>query len=79
MIYITTTATATLPVTNGIRITVNAGLTGTLTVTDAGSNVAIITNPAVGNSFIYYGFKGIPTVTSSGTCDVTVSILNRTE
>lgn len=60
----------------GIRVTVNAALTGTITVTDTGATIAVITNPAVGGSFIYFGFKGAAAVNPSTTCDVTVSILS---
>lgn len=76
MIYITTTAPATIDRVNGILITVNAALTGTITVADAGVTKAVITNPAVGNAFRYYGFAGAVTVTASATCDVSVSVLN---
>lgn len=77
MIYLTT-GTATLPEANGILIQVNAALTGTLTVNDGGVARAVITNPAVGDQFRYYGFTGVPTVVASTTCNATISILNTT-
>lgn len=61
---------------NGILVQVNAALTGTITVADGGVTKAVITNPGVGNMFKYYGFSGAVTITSSATCDVTVSVLN---
>jgi len=78
MIYITTGTTTTLPQANGILVQVNAALTGTITVNDGGSARAVITNPTVGSSFRYYGFTGVPTVVTSTTCDVTISVLNTT-
>lgn len=78
MIHITTSAATPLPLTNGILITVNAALTGSIVVADGATTIATITNPIVGNQFPYYGFAGIPTVTASTTCDITVSLLNRT-
>lgn len=78
MIYITTGATTTLPVTNGIRVNVNASLTGTITIKDAGTIIGVLTNPGI-ISMPYIGFAGIPTIVTSTTCDVTISMLNRTE
>lgn len=59
-----------------VRIQVNAALTGTITVIDgtAGTtaNVAIITNPTVGQTYEYWDFQfGVRIVTST-TCDITV-------
>lgn len=83
MIHITDTAAHNLPPCAGIRITVNTGFTGTITLVDsAGTTQAVVTNPVVGNSFTYYGLisnTAVPaTVTSSATGDITVSILSRT-
>lgn len=74
MIYITTGATTTLPLANGIHIEVNAALTGTITVKDGSNTVAVMTNPGI-TSKDYYGFAGVPSIVTSTTCDVTVSIL----
>lgn len=74
MLYITTGATTTLPLANGIRIEVNAALTGTITVKDGANTVAVLTNPGI-VSKEYYGFSGVPSIVTSTTCDVTVSIL----
>ena len=60
----------------GILITVNTALTGTITVADAGTTIAVITNPTVGSSYQYYGFNGAITVNPSATCDITVNVLN---
>ena len=61
----------------GLRITTNNALTGTITVADERGTQAIITNPPVLGAWEGYGFTGITTVTSSNTCDLSVSILNR--
>lgn len=79
MIYITTGTTTTLPRTNGILITVNASLTGTITIADDGVTKGILTNPTVGQGPRYYGFGGVPTIITSTTCDITISMLNRTD
>lgn len=60
----------------GILIQVNATLTGTITVADGSTAVAVITNPTVGSQYRYYGFNGIPTLTPSTSCDATASVLN---
>lgn len=56
---------------------VNEALTGTIKVIDGTSgttaNVATITNPAVGNTYIYRDFKDGVRVIASGACNVTVS------
>lgn len=74
MIYISTGATTTLPLAHGIRIEVNATLTGTITVKDGTNTVAVMTNPGI-TSKEYYGFAGVPSIITSTTCDVTISIL----
>lgn len=77
MIYITASGAATVGnACRGILIQVNTALTGTITVADGGTTKAVITNPAVGNTFTYYGFLGAVTVNPSATTDITVSILN---
>jgi hypothetical protein len=79
MIYITTATTT--PVAdrgNGILIQNNGALTGTITVKDGDTTKAIITNPAVGNQFRYYGFTGAISLITSASSDITVSILNTT-
>ena len=78
MIYMTAAQAYNVggPGARGILIQVNAALTGTLTVKDGSTTVGIINNPGVGNTFTYYGFTGLPTVTPSTTCDATVSTLN---
>lgn len=60
-----------------IRITVNITLVGTITVTSAlGGTVAVITNPTVGNSFLYGGLTGWGklTINPSATTDLTVTV-----
>lgn len=78
MIHMTTAATYTVPSCAGIEIVVNAALTGTITVTDSsGGVVAVITNPAVGNRFPYFGFvPGNLTVVNSATADATINVLD---
>lgn len=70
-----------------ILIQVNAALTGTITVSAAGSTqygtgsstIATITNPTVGSFYKYGGLAqaGKITVTPSTTCDITVTILEK--
>jgi hypothetical protein len=75
MIYITSATTYTIGRTYGIRIEINAALTGTLTVADGDGTKAVI---AIGSTAakIYYGFNGVVTVTNSASENVTVSLLN---
>jgi hypothetical protein len=61
----------------GLLVTVNTALTGTLTVKDGTTTVAVITNPTVGSQYYYYGFNSSINVNPSATCDVTCSILQR--
>lgn len=85
--HITTTAATTVGSNaQAIFIQVNAALTGTITVTTAGSTqygtssgtVAVITNPTVGSQFKYGGLaqQGAVSVTASGTCDITVTSID---
>lgn len=70
-----------------LLIQVNAALTGSFTVTQAGSTlygtssetVATITNPTVGSTYKYGGLQagGITSVNVSATCDITVTPLDR--
>lgn len=79
------TATDIAAQAGAIIIQVNAALTGTITVTTAGSTqygtasatIATITNPVVGNTFKYGGLAqaGKITVTPSTTCDITVTVI----
>lgn len=83
MIHVTGTGAVSLPPAAGIRLTINAALTGTYTLVDGnGTTQAVITNPTVGNSFPYYGLVStiaVPaTLTASGAGDATISILSRT-
>lgn len=73
--YITTSATLTLPKVYGIHIEINKTLTGTLTIADAGTTVAVIAIGGTGSKE-YWGFNGAVTVVNSATEDVTVSIIN---
>lgn len=81
MIHITSSGATTITTTSprGIRINVNAALTGTITVTDGTGTLAIITNPTVLSSWVGYGFQGTVTVNPNATCDLSVSVLNRKE
>jgi hypothetical protein len=80
LIYIT--ASGSQPVTTaatGILVTVNAALTGTITLQAGSTTFAIITNPTVGSSFRYYGLRGQGAITAnpSATCNITISLINR--
>jgi hypothetical protein len=81
MIYMTANQAYTVggPKLRGLLIQVNTALTGTLTVKDDATTVAVITNPVVGSQYRYYGFSGTCTVTPSTTCDATASALNTKE
>lgn len=62
-----------------VRITVNAALTGTITLSDETGTtgtpvIAIITNPTVGSFFEYWGLQLGVCVTPSALCDITVSV-----
>lgn len=85
--HITTASAAVVAGNNqAIFIQVNATLTGTLTVTNAGSTyygsssgtIAVITNPTVGSQFKYGGLQqqGAISITPSTTCDITVSSID---
>ena len=80
MTYITTATTTQVHTGRAkkVLITVNAALTGTITVIDgtAGTtaNVAIITNPTVGTSYEYWSFANGVRVVTSASCNVTVSV-----
>ncbi len=62
---------------DGVLITNNIDLTGTVTVANASATIAVITNPQAGGMFRYGGMRGggKVTVTPSATCDITVTIL----
>jgi len=76
--YITTaTTTQVAGACSKVVITVNAALTGTITVIDGTTgttaNVAIITNPTVGSRFEYTNFTEGVRIVTSATCDITVN------
>lgn len=76
--YITTaTTTQVCGPMKKVLITVNAALTGTITVIDdvtgSTANVAVITNPTVGSSYTYYDFQTGVRIVTSATCDITVN------
>ena len=58
-------------------ITVNAALTGNIIVVDgitgSTANVATITNPTVGSSYVYYDFTSGVRIKASGACNITVN------
>ena len=66
-----------------LRINVNGSLTGTITVTDdvpatpeLAANTqtrAVITNPVVGDTFLFGQFRGTVKVNPSATCDITIT------
>lgn len=85
--YITSSGAQAVGVTGAIYIQVNTALTGTITVTAAGSTqygtasrtIAVITNPVAGDFFKYGGLHtyGIISVNPSATTDITVTNLSR--
>lgn len=79
MTYITGTSATGVGTAYGLLVTINTGFasTGTITIADSRGTFAVITTPAVGSAFRYYGLQGAITVTLSATADVTVSLLNR--
>lgn len=72
----TSDATTVVAGANSIRITVNAALTGTITVAAGSTTVATITDPGVGAEFNYGGLagQGAVVITASTTCNITVSV-----
>jgi len=61
-----------------VLITVNAALTGTITISDETGTggtpvIGIITNPTVGTPYTYYNLKTGLTVNPSATCEITVN------
>lgn len=78
--YITAATTTTLGALKPrkVRITVNAALTGTITVKDGSATVAIITNPTVGSSYDYWDFSGVGSIVTNATCDITVNYTGQT-
>lgn len=77
MTYITTAATYTVGLTYGIRVSINKALTGTLTIKDGATTVAVIAAATAAQDKVYYGFSGVVTVVNGSTEDVTVSALSR--
>jgi hypothetical protein len=77
MTYITTAATYTIGKTYGIRVEINKALTGTLTIADGGTTVAVIAATTAAQGKMYYGFTGSVTLVNGSTEDVTVSALSR--
>lgn len=59
---------------NKIKITVNTALTGTITVADGGTTIAIITNPTVGSFYEYWDLSTSVQINPSTTCDITVNM-----
>lgn len=63
---------------NHVRITINTGGTGTVTVIDGTSgstaNVGIITNPAAGQVYDYWDMTNVRIVSSFAALDATVQI-----
>lgn len=76
MNYITTAATTTVGKTYGIRVSINKALTGTVTIADGGTTVAVIAATTAAQDKLYFGFSGSVTLVNSATEDITVSALN---
>jgi hypothetical protein len=80
MKYITASGSQTVAsAADGILVQVNSALTGTITLGVGGTTFAVITNPVAGDQFRYNGLRnqGAITVNPSGSCNITVSFLNR--
>lgn len=77
MNYITTATTTTVGKTYGLRVSINKALTGTVTIADGGTTVAIIAATTAAQDKVYYGFSGVVTVVNSATEDITLSALTR--
>lgn len=84
-IHITTGTVTVATATDGIRITVNLGFTGTITVAALGSTqygtpaqtLGIITNPVTGQNYTYRNLRtqGAITVAPNTTTDLSVDLL----
>lgn len=83
-----TTGTATnIGLARAVRISVNAALTGSITIAAGGSaqygtaaqTLGTITNPVVGQQIAYGGLfgQGQITITTSTTCDITITKTNK--
>lgn len=72
-IHVTTATTTPIQAAGSIILTVNAALTGTITVNDNTGVIAIITNPTVGNFFEYSHLQAPVTVVTSAACDITIT------
>lgn len=80
MIHITAAAIYTFPLgAAGLLLATNTGFTGTVTISDINGVQAVITNPATGNVFRYFGFSGAITIVTSAPGDLTASALNHAE
>lgn len=80
MTYITTSGSKTVADgCYGILIQVNNPLTGTITVADAGTTIAVLSSVVPVGQYRYLGFKGAATVNPSASCDITVSILQTSD
>lgn len=77
MIHITSATTTTITRSYGIRIEINQPTTGTITIADAGTTMAVIAATTAVTGKVYYGFTGAITITNASTEDITVSTLNR--
>lgn len=76
MIYITATATYTLPSVYGLLVEINQPTTGIVTIADAGGTKAIIAASTAASGKRYYGFNGAVTITNASTENITVSVIN---
>lgn len=73
-----TPANSTQTPLSHVRITINTGGTGTITVIDGTSgstaNVGIITNPAVGQVYDYWDMTNVRVISSFAAADFTVQV-----
>lgn len=83
---ITGSGATSIGLARAVLIQVNAALTGTITVTTAGSTtygtssatIGTITNPTVGSQFRYGGLQnqGAVSINPSTSCDISITKLN---
>lgn len=76
MIYMTTAATYTLGKAFGVRVTINKPTTGTVTINDGGTPIAVIAASTAASGKDYWGFNGVITLVNASAEDITVNTLN---
>lgn len=75
-IYVTTATTTTLPKIYGLHVEINKATTGTITITDGGSTIAVIAATTAAQGKDYWGMNGVVTVVNASTEDFSLSTIN---